>query len=64
VPLSLKNKYSRVEWKKIAGMRDILAHEYFGVDLEILWRAVKRKIVPLGKTIRKIIEKETKQTLL
>ncbi|MBI4713489.1 MAG: DUF86 domain-containing protein [Planctomycetes bacterium] len=58
VPDSLKNKYPRVEWKKITGMRDILVHEYFGVDMKILWRVIKRRIVPLGTIIQRIIRKE------
>ena len=37
IPPSLKNKFYDVPWKKMAGMRDKLIHEYFGVDLEIIW---------------------------
>ncbi|TAN62411.1 DUF86 domain-containing protein [bacterium] len=44
LPLALKNKYHSIPWKKIAGMRDKLIHEYFGVDLEILWTAAKRDV--------------------
>jgi uncharacterized protein with HEPN domain len=37
VPAALKKKYSYVEWRKMAGLRDIVAHEYFGISLEIVW---------------------------
>lgn len=37
IPKSMKNKYSEVPWKKMAGIRDKLIHEYFGVDISILW---------------------------
>ncbi|MDQ7032491.1 MAG: DUF86 domain-containing protein, partial [Desulfonauticus sp.] len=41
IPIEIKSKYPKIEWKKIAGLRDILIHEYFGVDLEILWDIIK-----------------------
>ncbi|MDI6788484.1 MAG: DUF86 domain-containing protein [Planctomycetota bacterium] len=60
VPNSIKNKYPDVEWKKISGMRDILVHEYFGVDMKILWRVIRRRIASLGTIIRTVIQKEEK----
>ena len=35
IPTNIRKDYSDVEWKKIAGLRDILIHEYFGIDLEV-----------------------------
>lgn len=54
-----KNKYPDIPWKKIAGMRDVVAHEYFGVKLERIWEVVKSDVPDLKKRIMKI--KETLQ---
>lgn len=41
IPKSLRDKYPMIPWKKMSGMRDKLIHEYFGIDLEILWKVAK-----------------------
>jgi uncharacterized protein with HEPN domain len=45
VPPEYRQKISNIPWRDIIGMRDILIHEYFGVDLETVWETVK-KIYP------------------
>ncbi len=56
IPKSIRNKYPNIPWKKISGMRDKLIHEYFGIDLEILWKVAKDNIPPLKSTIKNILE--------
>lgn len=56
IPETLKSKYGEVEWKKIAGVRDIMIHEYFGVDTEILWDIVQNKLPILSERIQKILK--------
>ncbi|MFW6149039.1 MAG: DUF86 domain-containing protein [Atribacterota bacterium] len=56
IPKSIRNKYPNIPWEKISGMRDKLIHEYFGIDLEILWKVAKDNIPPLKLTIRNILE--------
>ena len=48
IPAAMKRKYSYVEWRKMAGLRDIVAHEYFGVSLEIVWGVIRNNL-PLVK---------------
>lgn len=58
IPQEVKDKYPAVDWIKISNFRNILAHEYFGIDNEILWDIVKNKLPKLQNQIRTIIEKE------
>jgi uncharacterized protein with HEPN domain len=56
IPTDLRNQHPHIPWKEIAGMRDKLIHEYFGVDLETLWTTIIDDIKPLKDGILQIIE--------
>ncbi|HDL02354.1 MAG TPA: DUF86 domain-containing protein [Candidatus Pacearchaeota archaeon] len=58
LPLSLTKKYSDIPWKEIVGTRDKLIHNYFGVDLDEIWKIIKEDIPDLKKNIKEIIKKE------
>jgi uncharacterized protein with HEPN domain len=42
-----KNEHSQLEWKKIAGTRDKLIHDYYGIDYDIVWDILTSKIIEL-----------------
>ncbi len=50
----LKNKNLQVEWRKIAGFRDMVAHEYFGIDAQILWDIISNHIPRLREQLETI----------
>ncbi|MBI2119128.1 MAG: DUF86 domain-containing protein [Elusimicrobia bacterium] len=57
LPDQVRNKNPEIDWKSIAGLRDILIHEYFGIDPEIILDVVKSKLPFLEKQVKKILEK-------
>jgi len=54
IPKEIKDKYPDIPWRQIAGMRDILIHEYFGIDLELTWKVAKRDVPDLKEKMLKV----------
>jgi uncharacterized protein with HEPN domain len=59
IPDDFKQKYSHLEWRAMAGMRDRLIHGYFGVDYGIVWDVVKNRIPVLHQAIKEVVEAES-----
>jgi uncharacterized protein with HEPN domain len=58
VPARVRTKHPEVEWKKIAGLRDILIHEYFGIDQDIIWDIVENKLPELAAQIERLLAEQ------
>lgn len=56
LPEKFKKLHPQISWKKIEGMRNIIAHEYFGINYEVVWKTVKEEISQLKETVEKIIK--------
>jgi uncharacterized protein with HEPN domain len=55
IPLEIQEKYPELAWLEMRGMRNIMAHEYFGVSLPIIWRAIERDLLPLADGLNKLL---------
>lgn len=55
LPRSVQQRYPDVPWKNMIGMRDVLIHGYFGVDLEVVWETVQRDLPPLQVAVARIL---------
>ena len=52
----LKSKFTDVEWAQIVGMRNVFAHEYFGIDSSLVWEIIKNDIPDLKAKIKLILQ--------
>lgn len=56
IPTEIKKKYPQIPWKKMAGMRDKLIHEYFGVNIKVVWKTIKKDVPELKPKIEKMLK--------
>jgi len=56
IPDSIKEKNANIDWQAIIGMRNIVIHDYFGVDIEEVWKTIREDIPALEKAIKSISE--------
>ena len=56
IPLEIQEKHPDLAWLEMRGMRNIMAHEYFGVSLPIIWRAIEQDLTPLAEGLKRILE--------
>ena len=59
VPPELRERYPDIEWRRIAGFRDIVVHAYFGIDNETVWDIVRTRVPELLARIEIVLEHET-----
>lgn len=55
VPNEIRDHYPQIAWQKISGLRDIVVHEYFGIDEEILWDIIQNHVPELLEQVAQIL---------
>lgn len=55
VPSSIRERYPDIPWREMAGIRDKLIHDYFGVDLRVVWRTVQEDLPPLLAQMERVV---------
>ena len=58
IPDEIRKKYPHIPWREISGMRDRLAHGYFGIDYDLLWATVQERVPVLIADLKVVIENE------
>jgi uncharacterized protein with HEPN domain len=59
IPTEVRSRYPEVEWPKIAGLRDVVVHEYFGLDEDILWDVIQNRVSVLLDHVLRILSQES-----
>ena len=61
IPPGVRKKYPDIPWKIIAGMRDKLVHEYFGIRYDVVWETIELRLPSLRVAIKQILDKMDKE---
>ena len=56
IPLEIQERYPDLAWLEMRGMRNIMAHEYFGVSVPIIWQTIQNDLGPLAEDMKRVIE--------
>lgn len=55
IPKNFRERHPDLPWQGMTGMRDILIHAYFGVDVNVIWRTVKEELPRLSQRVRQLL---------
>ena len=55
IPASFKAKHPQIPWREVAGMRDKLVHDYFGVNAQVVWKTAQEDVPGIAKSLHSIL---------
>jgi uncharacterized protein with HEPN domain len=61
IPIDIQKRYPEIPWRKMYGLRNLIAYEYFGIDYEMIWEIARNNLPKNLADLSKIIEKEKAQ---
>ena len=56
IPDNIKENLKEVPWHRMTGLRNIIAHEYFGIDLNIIWKIIKENLPEVKPSLKKLLK--------
>jgi uncharacterized protein with HEPN domain len=56
IPHQVQERHPEIPWARMRAMRNVLAHEYFGVDVNIIWKTVQSSLPPLKEALARMLE--------
>lgn len=59
VPSEITSHHLEIPWREMGDMRNVVIHEYFGIDMEILWKTIQHELPPLSQLLRELLSEET-----
>ncbi|HSL89676.1 MAG TPA: DUF86 domain-containing protein [Ignavibacteriaceae bacterium] len=60
IPAEIKDQSQDIPWREISGMRDLLIHDYFGVNIQVVWETGKNDLPELKEKIQRLIQEYSK----
>ena len=58
IPKEVREKHQKVEWREATGFRDILIHDYFGIDVEAVWDTLQNNLLPFKEHILEVLKEQ------
>ena len=58
VPQEIQTRYPQIPWKEMQAIRNIVIHEYHGVNLEIIWQTVQENLPPIVPLLQQILDQK------
>ena len=59
IPADIQSRYPQIPWRLMGNMRNVMFHEYFQVELEIVWRAIENNLPTLALQLQDLLERES-----